>query len=113
MRKLHFVFLFFLAWFEITAQQSPYHIRNFNTHEYGGFNQTWQAVQNDQGILFLGSSSCVYTYDGIDWKQTLVKRGAATRQIHHDSISKNIYVGSVADFGCLEQDSTILHIALS
>lgn len=90
----------------LSAQKSPYHIRNFRTSEYGGFNQTWQVVQDEQGIMFLGSSSCVYTYNGIDWNQILVKRGAATRQVHYDSTSKTIFVGSVADFGYLGKDSS-------
>lgn len=102
-------------WMNISAQpagvtplpgKSPYHIKNYKPGEYGGFNQTWQVLQDEQGLIFLASTSAVYTYDGVTWNGIPVKRGAATRQVFYDSTSKVIYVGSVQEFGCLEPDST-------
>ena len=94
----------------LNAQKSPYHIRNFQSSEYGGFNQTWQCQQDANGLIHVASTSQIYTYDGIRWYPTLVKRGAATRQIHYDSLADVMYVGSVSEFGCLERGSSGLFV---
>lgn len=88
-----------------SAQKSPYYIRNYKSSEYHGFNQTWQCVQDSNGLMYIASTSAIYVYDGIRWYNVPVKRGAATRQLILDSTSGVIYVGAVGDFGCLEKDA--------
>lgn len=106
MRTLLSILLALILCQILSAQKSPYHIKNYKPGEYGGFNQTWQVQQNEQGIIFLASTSAVFTFDGVSWNPIPVKRGAATRQIYYDTTAKVMYVGSVKEFGCLERNST-------
>lgn len=106
MRIFISILLSLFVWTNVTAQKSPYHIRNYKPTEYGGFTQTWQVLQDDRGIIFLASTSNIFTYDGVKWNGIPVKIGAATRQIHYDSTAHTIYVGAVQEFGCLERDTT-------
>lgn len=110
MKKLYALILLWAVCCTAQAQKSPYHIRNFKSSEYGGFNQTWQGLQDEHGLIHIASTSSIYTYDGIHWYNTPVRRGAAVRQIHFDSTSNTIYVGTVSDFGCLERDSSGLFV---
>lgn len=105
MRKLFVLLLFLIVSLTGVAQKSPYHIRNFKSSEFQGFNQTWQCVQDRNGLIYIASTSAIYVYDGIRWFGIEVRVGAATRQLHYDSIADIIYVGSVSDFGCIERDS--------
>lgn len=89
----------------LAAQKSPYHIRNFSASEYGGFNQMWQCLQDDKGLIHVASTSAMFSYDGTRWYGTTIKKGAATRQILFDTATATIYAGSVSDFGYLEPDS--------
>ncbi len=106
MRLIIVILLALFAWTNISAQKSPYHIRNYKPTEYGGFTQTWQVLQDERGLIFLASTSNIFSYDGVRWNGIPVKIGAATRQIHYDSTTQTIYVGSVQEFGCLERDTT-------
>ncbi|MCK6639691.1 MAG: SpoIIE family protein phosphatase [Bacteroidia bacterium] len=105
MKKFLTVLIFLFTCHTISAQKSPYYIRNFKSSEYHGFNQTWQCVQDSSGLIYIASTSAIYIYDGIRWYNVPVKRGAATRQLQLDANTGVIYVGSVADFGCIERDA--------
>lgn len=89
----------------LAAQQSPYHIKNYKPGEYGGFNQTWQVQQDQNGLIYVASTSEIFAYDGVMWNHIPVKRGAAIRQILFDTTSQTMYVGSVQEFGYLGRDS--------
>ena len=105
MRKLIVLLFAFISCITVSAQKSPYHIRNYKPSEYGGYNQTWQIVQDQQGLIFIASTTSIVVYDGVTWQGIQVKLGAATRQIYLDTSSGTMYVGSVQEFGCIERDS--------
>jgi serine phosphatase RsbU (regulator of sigma subunit) len=100
--------IFFIALFGATvvsAQHSGYYIRNYPPKEYGGFNQMWHAVQDKTGLIYFGSTSNIFVYNGSTFDMVPVKAGMATRQLAIDSATGIIYVGAVSEFGYLERDS--------
>lgn len=106
MRIVATILLLIFSLVNASAQKSPYHIRNYKPTEYGGYMQTWQVLQDNRGLIFLASTTNIFTYDGQVWDPIPVIAGAATRQIFYDSAANVVYVGSVGHFGCVEQDST-------
>lgn len=89
----------------LPAQKSPYNIRNYLPKEYNGFSQMWDATQDKNGLMYFAGSTNVFVYDGTTFDAIPVKLGSAIRQIFIDSTDGTVYIGSVGDFGYLENDS--------
>lgn len=107
--KLGRVFLFMLGvllWNCCPAQKSPYKIRNYSPKEYNGFSQMWHAAQDENGLMYFAGSTSVFAYDGTSFDPIVIKSGSAIRQIFIDSVDETVYVGTVGDFGYLENDPT-------
>jgi signal transduction histidine kinase/DNA-binding response OmpR family regulator len=73
--------------------------------EFGGYGQVWTIVQDRRGVIFIGTSgSVIREYDGVSWRKILTPSNT-TRSMAMDDTGR-IWVGSNANFGYLEPDST-------
>jgi serine phosphatase RsbU (regulator of sigma subunit) len=102
MKRIIFLLLNCFLFFSVNGKDSGYSIRNYGPKEYGGFNQVWSSVQDSNGIMYFGTSSNIFAYDGKNWTAIPVVSGNAIRSmwIGDDGI---IYVGSYGSFGYLEK----------
>jgi serine phosphatase RsbU (regulator of sigma subunit) len=102
MKKIVFVLLQCLIFISLSGRDSGYAIRNYTPKEYGGFNQVWCSLQDKNGVMYFGTSTNIFAYDGKSWTPIPVVAGNAIRSmwLGDDGI---IYVGSYGSFGYLEK----------
>ncbi|MGQ0735639.1 MAG: GAF domain-containing protein, partial [Acidobacteriota bacterium] len=78
-------------------------IRHIPPSDYGGGGQNWAIVQDQRGLLYVGSSGGVLEYDGVSWRLLETPARQTVRSLAIDAANR-IYVGSVGDFGYLAPD---------
>ncbi len=105
MKKLLILFLHCFVFISLNARDGGYTIRNYSAKEYGGFNQVWCSVQDSNGIVYFGTSTNIFSFDGKSWTAIFVKTGTPIRSLYlgEDGI---IYVGSYGTFGFLEKQNS-------
>ena len=97
----HSLFLFLITLFVSSAQgqgRSFYH--NFNAKEYDASPQNWCIHQDKNGLMYVGNTNALLTYDGENWRKTVINY-SIVRSIAEDKNGK-IYIGAQGDFGFLE-----------
>ena len=73
--------------------------------EFGGYGQVWSILQDNRGILFIGTSgSEIREYDGVTWRKIQTPSNT-TRSMALDNDGR-IWVGANANFGYLAPNST-------
>ncbi len=77
----------------------------FTTRDYGGDNQTWNAVQDRDGSMFFGNRSAVLEYDGQRWDHIAVPGGFRIGGLSIDS-SGVIWVGGSGTLGRLVHEGS-------
>ena len=98
------VFCLAAAWCAPPARESglPF-VQAFRPHDYGDeHNQTWSAVQDRAGNLYVGNRDLVLSYDGFVWR-SLRTGGIFVRGLAIDA-GDRIWVGAVNELGYLEND---------
>src|SRR4051812_14518623 len=102
---LHILLLIFVFANKFSySQKSGYYIRNYLPKEYKGYNQVWQAVQDQNGFMFFAGTNNVFIYSGQNWETVPVKAGTAIRQIFIDPVDSTVYAGAVGDFGYISRN---------
>jgi serine phosphatase RsbU (regulator of sigma subunit) len=102
MKRIVFIFLQCLVFLSLSGRDSGYSIRNYSPKEYGGFNQSWCSVQDSNGVMYFGTSTNIFAYDGKNWTAIPVKAGNPIRSMWVGD-DGTIYVGSFGSFGYLEK----------
>lgn len=102
MKRSFLIFLQCILFFSLSAKDSGYSIRNYTPKEYGGFNQVWCSVQDKDGVLYFGTSTNIFAYDGRNWTAIPVVTGNPIRSMCLGE-DGTIYVGSYGSFGYLEK----------
>ncbi|AKS43410.1 ligand-binding sensor domain-containing diguanylate cyclase [Wenzhouxiangella marina] len=64
----------------------------------------YAVAQSPEGVLFLGGSDGVLSYDGRNWTTTRMPNGRFVRSLKHDG-DRRLYVGGYAQFGYIELDA--------
>lgn len=102
MKRILFLFLHCLLFLSLSGKDCGYSIRNYSPKEYGGFNQVWCSLQDSNGVMYFGTSTNIFTYDGKNWTPIPVVAGNPIRSmwLGDDGV---IYVGSYGSFGYLEK----------
>lgn len=77
-------------------------VEHFGVRTYAQHNQTWSAVQDRAGVLYVGNKDVVLTYDGQQWG-TVRTGGIFNRGLDLDTEDR-VWVGAVDEFGYLEND---------
>jgi signal transduction histidine kinase/CheY-like chemotaxis protein len=77
-------------------------VEHFGVRTYAQHNQTWSAVQDRAGVLYVGNKDVVLTYDGQRWG-TIPTGGIFVRGLDLDAEDR-VWVGAVDEFGYLESD---------
>ena len=80
---------------------------------YGGHKQNWDAAQDSSGILYVGNTEGILSYDGREWRRVPTANRSIARSVVADEEGR-IFVGAQRDFGVLRRDSTgrLQHVSL-
>jgi len=79
-------------------------ISSYIPQSYGAGIQTWDAIQDNRGIMYFANNSGVMEYDGNNWRLIELPLESTTRSLAINEHGK-IYVSSDDEFGYLTTDS--------
>lgn len=82
-------------------------ITNYSPKTYKAYPQNWCVLEDENGIMYFGTQSCLLEYDGIKWRKIILQSNAGTAVVR--SMTKLtdglIYYGAFGDIGYLDHDS--------
>ena len=79
-------------------------ITAFPPATYDASEQNWAAVEDERGVLYVGNSGGLLTYDGHQWDLLQMPNRLDVRSLARDAAGR-IWVGGVGDLGYLAPDS--------
>ncbi len=79
-------------------------ITTYRSNEIGADPQSWAFVQDQRGVMYIGTAPGVMEFDGASWRIIPVANKTFARSLAIDGNGR-IYVGASADFGYLAPDS--------
>jgi signal transduction histidine kinase/DNA-binding response OmpR family regulator len=79
-------------------------IRAYAPLEVAGAGQNWALIQDQRGVIYVGSAAGVLEFDGSSWRLIEMPDLNTVRSLAIDDAGR-IYVGSVGEFGYLEPDA--------
>jgi serine phosphatase RsbU (regulator of sigma subunit) len=87
------------------AQEVVYPVTNYTTKDYGlNFNsQKWSVVQDNRGIIYIGTESNLLEFDGHSWNSYPINKIAYILSLAADA-SGILYAGSQNEFGYFAPD---------
>lgn len=74
----------------------------FGVRDYAGHNQTWSAVQDRRGVLYVGNKNHVLAFDGRDWRR-IATGGLFIRGLAVDRDDR-IWISATSELGFMEHD---------
>jgi signal transduction histidine kinase/ligand-binding sensor domain-containing protein len=80
-------------------------ITNYNSQQTGADVQVWSFIEDERGVMFIGTAPGLLEYDGASWRTIEVANKTFARSLALDDNGR-IYVGASADFGYLEKDES-------
>ncbi|MBL4593987.1 MAG: SpoIIE family protein phosphatase [Flavobacteriales bacterium] len=82
---------------------NPY-IKNYSPKEYNSAATIWDITQDNNGLMYFGTSGGVLQYDGSSWQNISIDNETTVRAL---DIDKNgvVYVGAKNEFGYIGIDS--------
>lgn len=109
--KQKFIFLFailiYFSFFNATAQikkiGSPF-ITNYIPQSYGAGIQSWDAVQDNRGIMYFANNAGILEFDGNTWKIVYLPKEANVSKLEKSS-NGTIYAYGANEFGYIISDS--------
>lgn len=107
MKKIIYIVIFFLISFELIGQNEvglPI-IKNYYPIDFHAHFQTWDGLQDDDGIMFFANSDGVLTFDGTYWDLLELSNEQTVRTIKKSKSGK-IYLAGDNVLGYLSVDST-------
>ncbi len=103
MRGILYIFLFFLVYTPILAQELP-PIVKYSPEQYGGDNQNWMISQGPDKFIYIANSEGLLEFNGASWKLIPSPNNTIIRSVK--VVNDRIYVGCFEDFGYYKRDST-------
>jgi signal transduction histidine kinase/DNA-binding response OmpR family regulator len=79
-------------------------IRSYRPIELAGGGQNWTIVQDQRGVIYVGSSNGVLEFDGSSWRLIEMPKLDVVRSIAFDDNGR-MFVGSLGDFGEVVPDA--------
>ncbi|WP_299248889.1 triple tyrosine motif-containing protein [uncultured Cytophaga sp.] len=102
--RISYFLFFLLCHFFVQAQEGIPLIKKYSVEDYHAGIENWDAIEDNNGILYFANTAGVLEYDGVHWHLIQTKSGTATRSLAKDS-SGTIYVGGDYDLGYLRANS--------
>jgi len=101
-----FLLLLFLLLLPATVKsQGIPLIKNIAPEEYESNRQNWAFAQDSSGIIFIGNSSGLLIYDGVEWDNAYLFKSVGIIRNLHLSADNKVYYSGFNDFGYISKDS--------
>jgi len=98
-------FFFLLLYPELIYSQGIPLIRNIAPDHYENNRQNWAFAQDSAGIIYVGNSSGLLVYDGVEWSATHTLKPVVLIRSLLTASNGTIYYSGVDDFGYIGRDS--------
>jgi len=111
--RLHFPLIIFLLFNIILQAQHNNHgipnIINYSSGDFNSIEQNWTALQDRRGVMYIGNTNGILTFDGNSWKTIYPSRYIGIVRSLAINSKGTIYAGSINTFGYLASsaDGTI------
>ena len=109
-KKLLCIFFIINSFFLLAQKDSTSHrlygvpyMTHYKPSDYNAHRQNWGIIQDNKGIIYVGNSSGMLTFDGATWQLYKTPNKTAVRSLGKDANGK-IYYGAQGDFGYLDND---------
>ncbi len=88
----------------VTTEVGLPYSRSYTAKDYRALPQNWAVARDPRGLVYVGNSAGVLTYDGVQWQLIPTRNLTAARSLSVDALGQ-VFVGAVGDFGLLRADS--------
>lgn len=102
--KIYCLGFFLFLCFGTLAQDGIPLIKKYSVDDYRAGVENWDAIEDNNGIIYFANTAGVLEYDGVHWRLIQTNSNNATRTLAKDS-SGTIYVGGDYDLGYLRANS--------
>ncbi len=96
-KPIHCLLIFFIS-FESLAQDLTISnlglppIKTYVGSDYEGFDQVWDVIQNDNGLMYISTTTAIHEFDGLQWRR-IETPGNRFGRCFTKSTSGKIYLG--------------------
>lgn len=80
-------------------------ITNYGPDDYKGFNQVWDVIQDERGLIYITTTNSINEFDGSNWKRIEKPSRSAIGRNFAINSSNRIYLGGINIIGYLTPDS--------
>ncbi len=80
-------------------------VKNYSPKEYNASTQNWAIEQDKNGVIYIGNSTHLLSFDGKTWERVKIGGSGLVRSLGYSSITDKMYVGGVGDLGYSYIDS--------
>lgn len=103
MKKISLLFIFtcLISFGKVNQLASLPFIKNYKSTDYNTSQDNWAVIQDNDGLVFVGNTTAILMYDGINWIAYFNQNASIVRSL---AVGKNneVYVGSEGEIGVLE-----------
>jgi ligand-binding sensor domain-containing protein/DNA-binding CsgD family transcriptional regulator len=79
-------------------------IHNYSKNEYKAGSQTWDMVEDKQGLLYFANNNGILEFDGVNWKIYQTPNQSVVRSVSIGE-DQTIYAGAYNEFGYLKRNA--------
>lgn len=98
------ILLVFISFYAYNQDIGAPFIKYHNFKDYGGHAQIWTIAEDNNGLIYFGSTTEVNIFDGETWRHIYLPQKANVRSLFNAK-SGVIYVGGSNEFGYLKPDT--------
>ncbi|WP_338761600.1 SpoIIE family protein phosphatase [Bernardetia sp. ABR2-2B] len=80
-------------------------VKNYSPKEYNAATQNWAVEQGENGIIYIGNTTHLLSFDGKTWERTKIGGTGLVRSLGYSSSKDKMYIGGVGDIGYSYVDS--------
>ncbi len=80
-------------------------VKNYSPKEYDASTQNWAIEQDKNGVIYVGNTTHLLSFDGKTWERIKIGGSGVVRSLGYSSITDKMYIGGVNDLGYSYIDS--------
>ncbi len=80
-------------------------VKNYSPKEYNASTQNWAIEQDKNGVIYVGNTTHLLSFDGKTWEHIKIGGSGVVRSLGYSSSSDRMYIGGVGDLGYSYIDS--------
>ncbi|MEZ4766747.1 MAG: hypothetical protein R3C26_27195, partial [Calditrichia bacterium] len=87
------------------AESGQLLMTQYTSKDYRAHEQNWCVQQAPNGMMYIGNSSCLLEFDGVNWRVIMVENKSTVRSLDIDE-NGTVWIGAQNDLGYTAPDST-------